>query len=205
MPTPFIPEVVARDESNHVKPPIYRRDNQPVHRVPGRAAPMHTADAAGNIEGALKARWSENAIVTILLKHRLAGFEIFGSGAENVLGVYVLRRQGRWCARKWLGGPGLFTIHIALRHWPLLNRKQRLSRHAIEEEQVPRLRADGHGRPILTGEEQWRRSNVVIPKIVMDSLEGPDPFAGRCFQDNDGVCVLIVARAKAAKVVGAGA
>src|SRR5215467_2436964 len=136
MPTPFIPEVLARDESNHVNPPIHRGNNQPIHRVPGRAAPVHTADAAGDIEAALDTRGSENALVTILLKHRLAGCEIFRSGSEDVLGVHLLRRQSRWCTGKWLGRPGFFTIHIALRHWTLLNRKQRFSRDAIEQEQV---------------------------------------------------------------------
>src|SRR5262245_16656703 len=152
MPPTFIPEVLARDESNNVNSPIHRSNNQPIHRVPRRAAPVHAADATGDVEAALEAWGSENTLVTIFLKHRLAGFEIFRSCGENVLGFHLLRRQRRWCTRKWLGGPGFFTIHVALRHWMLLNRKQRFSRHAFEQEQVRSLRADCHCGPVLTGE-----------------------------------------------------
>src|SRR5215471_1723962 len=151
MPPAFIPEVLARDEPYHVDAPIHGSNNQPIHRVPRRAAPVHTADATGDVEAALEARGSENTLVTIFLKHRLAGFEVFRSGAENVLGFHLVRRQRRWRTRKWLGGRGFFTIHIALRHWTLLNRKQGFSRHAIEEEQVRSLRAHCHRGPVLTG------------------------------------------------------
>ena len=152
MPAPFIPEVLARDESNHVNSPIHRSNNQPIHRVPRRAAPVHAAYATGDVKAALEARGSENTFVTIFLKHRLASFEIFRSGGENVLGFHLVRRQRRWCNRKWLSGPGSFTIDIALRHWMLLNRKQRFSGHAIEQEQVRCLRADCYCGPVLTGE-----------------------------------------------------
>src|SRR5215471_1729868 len=178
MPPAFIPEVLARDEPYHVDAPIHGSNNQPIHRVPRCATPVHAADATGDVEAALEARGRENTLVTIFLKHRLAGLEVFRSGAENVLRLHLVRRKRRWRTRKWLGGPGFFTIHIALGHWTLLNRKQRFSRHAIEQEQVRSLRADSHCGPVLAGEEQWRRSDIVIPEIVMDSLEGPDSFSG---------------------------
>jgi len=82
----------------------------------------------------------------------MAGFEFFRSGAENVLGFHFLRGQRGRRFGKWLGGPGFFTLHIALRYGTLFNRKQRLSSHAIEQEQVRGLRTDCHRGPILTRE-----------------------------------------------------
>src|SRR5262249_21581642 len=103
-------------------------------------------------EAALEARGSENTLVTILLKHRLAGCEIFGSGGENVLGGHLLRRPRRGGTWKWLGGPRFFTNQLALLHSARLHLQQRDSDHAIEQEQVRCLRADCHGGPVLTGE-----------------------------------------------------
>src|SRR6266571_1197640 len=41
--------------------------------------------------------------------------------------------------------------------------------------------------------QQWRRSRVVIPEIVMHELESPSNFAGFCVQSHDGIRPLVVA------------
>src|SRR5215471_6526626 len=144
-------EAGARDQSNHVDASIHWSNNQAIHGVPRCATPMHAADATRDVKAALKARRSEDTVVTVFLKHRLAGLEIFRSGAENVLGFHLVRGQRGRRGGKWLGGPGLFTLHIAPRYGTLFNRKQRLSGHAIEQEQVRGLRTDSHRRPVRAG------------------------------------------------------
>ena len=96
---------------------------------------------------------------------------------------------------------------VLARHRPLLHRKERLARLAVEHEEHPRLRRldDRRHVPAIApeGHERRRRCVVVVPQIVVHRLEVPDELAGGCPERHDRVRVVVPAEPRAAVVVGA--
>src|SRR5207253_7477305 len=78
----------------------------------------------------------------------------------------------------------------------------RLARHAVEhvdESLLARLRDDVDVATVMPEGEQLRRlREVVIPQIVMDGLEVPQPLARPRIEGDDAVAEQVVADAVAA-------
>src|SRR5688572_9708377 len=77
----------------------------------------------------------------------------------------------RLCRRGFLAG------YVARRHRTLLDRKEGLSRLAIQDKNEARLREHDYGRHVASiapnVDEEWGRRQIVVPKIVVHGLELP--------------------------------
>ena len=111
-------------------------------------------------------------------------------------------RKRRRSRGKRLRRRRLLAGHVALRHRPLLDRPDRLARHAIEHIQqaelrglrddVDRLAVVLHGQQLRTGDE------IVVPQIVMQQLVMPEALAGAQVEREQRVAEQVVPFAIAA-------
>ena len=137
--------------------------------------------------------------------------------ASSSSGVAPQRSASRTCCGTRLGGSvgngcvarRSFTVDVARRDLAFLDRKERLARQPIEQEEMARLRPDGDGGPVLPRKEQRRRRDVVVPEVVVHGLEVPHDLAGGGAQDDDRVVVAafrrLQRRSQPAEVIRAGA
>ena len=90
-------------------------------------------------------------------------------------------RKRRGPGREGLGRPCLLPGDVALRHWPFFNRPERSTRDAVEDVEKTGLARQGDGVDALAvvadGHQLRRRHVVVIPQVVMDRLEVPEPLS----------------------------
>ena len=104
-----------------------------------------------------------------------------------------LRHQRARSEREWLRGRCFFAVNVALRNAALLNAENGFARCAIEDEQIAALGTAcdrGDRAAIAANVEQNRRcSNIVIPEVMVDSLEVPDELPRIGAQSHDGVGV----------------
>src|SRR5690606_13308694 len=95
--------------------------------------------------------------------------------------THALAREGRQYGRERLCGPGLLAGNVAGRYRTLLDGPERLSVDAIEGKEKPMLRRDRHGvhlAPLMPHRYQLRRcGGIVVPEVVVDHLEVPEPLA----------------------------
>ena len=99
-------------------------------------------------------------------------------------------------------GQLIFARRVGLRHGPLLDRPQRRARDAIEdvdEALLARL-CDGRDRHAVVhdGQQLRCRRQVVVPQIVVDRLEVPEPLAAARVEREQAVAEQILAVAVAA-------
>src|SRR5690606_5808849 len=114
----------------------------------------------------------------------------------------------RGLRRKRLRARGALARYVARGHHAFDDWEQRLARGALEQEHMSRLRADGDCRDARTSfalewEQQRRRSNVIVPEVVMHGLEMPHDLTARSVQRDNRIRVLVAALAQAAEVVRA--
>jgi hypothetical protein len=83
---------------------------------------------------------------------------------------------------KRLGARGLFAGHVALWNRAFLDAEDWLASVAIQDKKLAGLGSDANGRDGLTGaldvEKNRRRSDIVVPQIVMHGLKAPDELTG---------------------------
>src|SRR5262249_10844226 len=95
--------------------------------------------------------------------------------------------------------------HIAWRRWAFFDAENRLTGHAIQNENPTRfacLRQRGDLLPILYHfEEAWRRGKVIVPEFMMDRLEIPLELSAFGIERRRGIAVQGVARPVAPVVV----
>ena len=96
-----------------------------------------------------------------------------------------------------LRGRGLLTGHVRLRNGTLFDGPQGLAGDAVEGEQEPLLGdlRDGidHFSIVANGQQLGRGGVVIIPNIVVDHLEMPQPFAGAGVKRKQGIAEQISA------------
>ena len=150
------------------------------------------------------ARRREHAVVRGVAHRLLQAFSC-SSGLTN--GLTSSRRERLTRERRRLGREGLrgrrdFAGHLALRHGPLLDRPQRLAGQAlehVEESGLAGLRHDVDGAPVVAdGQQLGRGREVVVPEIVVDGLEVPEPLARSRVEREQAVAEQVVAGAIAA-------
>src|SRR5215469_4121570 len=177
-------------------------------RVEGVPAPGHAAEVAWNHERAREAGRCENPFVAKVREVIAAPVTVFGSRSPGLVGGKSLRSERRRLYRERLCRRSDFAGNVGLRDGTLLDREDGLARVAaedVEESGLVALNDDGDVFAVnVQGGEQRRGGTVKVPQIVMNELKAPDELAGFATQGDHGVGPLVVARAKAAVVVGTG-
>ena len=134
---------------------------------------------------------------------------IFGRRAPRLVSGKSLRSEGRRLHGKRLGWRSDFARDVALRNSALFDGEDGLASVAVQNVEQPGLVAlndDGDVLPIeMQGRQQGRRGAVEIPEVMMNELEAPGELAGFAAQGDDRIGPPVVARAKSAIVIGAGA
>ena len=96
--------------------------------------------------------------------------------------VNFCTRKRRRSGRNRLRRPGLLARHVTLRHGPFFDGPQRLAGHAIEHVEETGLARHRHGIDsfslMLDRDQLGRRRVVVVPQIMMNGLEVPQPLPG---------------------------
>src|SRR6185369_10396348 len=109
-------------------------------------------------------------------------------------------RRGR--GREWLSRPGCLARHIRLRNGPLFDRPQMFSRHPVKNIQKAEFCGLGNHIDLLASvqhrEQCGRSCGIVIPKVVMNELEIPQPLAGSCVERQKTIAIEISAVAVSA-------
>src|SRR5438128_6682913 len=174
-----------------------------VRGIVGRTAPIDATNIAGIDESSLNAWRNENGSGARRFDFFSAPLFEFGSWAPSIIGGKSLgndRNAG------WLRRPGFFAGNVGFRDRFFFDGNERSTAQTIENENAAHFRGDGDGRRVVfPSEESWLRGNVVVPNVVMNNLEAPDEFSGRCLEGDDGVGPFVVAFANAAEIVRAGA
>src|SRR5215472_364358 len=176
--------------------------------VEGVPAPGHPAEVAWNHERAFEAGRCENPFVAKVREVIAAPVAVFGSRPPGLVGGKSLRSERRRLYRERLCRRSDFAGNVGLRDGTLLDREDGLARVAaedVEESGLVALNDDGDVFAVnVQCGEQRRGGTVKVPQIVMNELKAPDELAGFATQGDHGVGPLVVARAKAAVVVGTG-
>src|SRR5262249_1235854 len=119
-------------------------------------------------------------------------------GIQVVYGK-LLARERRWLGGEGLRRPCLFARHIAAWHRAFLDWPQRRSGDAIEDPDEPLLTDLRHRIDrfaVMPELEQFGCGGIVIiPDIVMNHLEMPEPFAGPRVECEERIAEQVRARA----------
>ncbi len=136
-----------------------------------------------------------------------APFTIFLINAPGIGSRHALRGNGSRFERKGLGGGGCFAGHAALRNWAFFHAEYRLSGFTVQDEKIRCLGANRNGGNRLTValqiEQERRRSNIIIPKIMVNRLKVPDELSRVRSQRNNGIRKQIIAEPFASVIIRA--
>ena len=194
---------LVRDEPHDHREPVGVHEEQVALRIVGRAAPVHAARVAREHDGAPQARRREDALGARGRDLLATPRAILLGGAPGVVGAEAFGRDrdaGGTAASATPSSPGTSLGGTGRSS----TGKQRRAGHAVEDEDAAHLRGDrDRGGAVAPGEERGLGRDVVVPEIVVDDLEAPHQLAGGGAQGDDGVRPPVVARARAAPVVGA--
>src|SRR6185312_17302865 len=133
----------------------------------------------------------------------------FDEGAQVFFRKRLPRERRRICG-KWLCRPRFLARHIGTRDGPLLNGPERLTRYAVEHPQetlFARLRHGIDHLAVVAHSDQFRGGrHVVIPDVVVDHLEMPQPLSGSGIEGEQTIAKEISSLAVGAVkvVLGAG-
>lgn len=98
-------------------------------------------------------------------------------------------------AGEWLRRMSLLAGDVAARYTAFFNSEEWFSRFAVEEKDQTRFGSDTNRWLALVLKKYRRRGDVVVPKVMMNRLEGPDYFPRFAIQGHERVGMPIVARA----------
>ena len=134
---------------------------------------------------------------------RSAGSSMYGLRSSA---VNFCRAKGGGFAGNGCVGQVSSSGHVGLGHRPLFDGPQRLAGHAIEhpdEALLADLRHDVDRLAVVPHGQQFRRGGVVvIPDVVVDHLEMPEPLAGAGIEREQAIAEQIGAFAvRAVEVV----
>ena len=171
-------------------------------RIVRGAAPVHSADIAGEDQRALQTGRGENLSGSRGLDFVRAPLLLLSIFPPGILGRQFLRNQGN--GRSRLRRPGLLAGNIALRDRALLDGQERRARQPVQDEHSPHLRRDGdRRRPVFPGEQRRLRRYVIIPDVVMHHLKSPHEFTSARAQGHHRIRPLVVALSEAPEIIRA--
>src|SRR6185437_4230343 len=152
--------------------------------VVGHAGPVSGADGPGKNDGQFCAVMSvRSAADHAAFGGQQVGTELFllGSYLGNFVRTEAVAPDGRRLQRKRLRWPTGFAGNVAGRNRPLLDAEDWLAVGAIENKDEAQFAGDGDSwnlRAVLIHIHQNGGGfKVVVPGVMMDSLEVPDEFA----------------------------
>src|SRR5689334_20998901 len=121
----------------------------------------------------------------------------FRREVDEIVIAQTLRLEGRGPRGKGLCRSGLFAWHIRLRYALLFDRPDGLAGHAVEYECKAALRnlRDGWNPAAFDGDidEHGRRGQIVVPDVVVQSLEMPHTLSSGSVETDETVREEIVA------------
>ena len=200
-------QLAPRHERHHHRQSVGWGDDQAAAFVDRHARPVRSAEVSRKHHGPLERRRREDRSRAQRRDQGPALLLRLRRDAERIRGREPFRHEAERIGGEGLRGPGLFPRDVARRDRALFDWKERLAGEAVENEEVTHLGRHGDrrdSRRAAPQREQHRlRWNVIVPQVVMHDLKPPDEPAGGRAQRHDGVGPAVVARARAAVVVGA--
>ena len=174
----FIAELVARDQPDDRREAVRGDDQVAALRFIRAAAPIDAADVAGENDGSFQTRRREKAAPVEAFESRFAPGFVGRREPPGIVGREFLRRENV-VLRERLRGRRLLAWNFRLRNSALLDRQQRFSGHAVEDEEMADLGGDGDGGNAFPCHQSGLRGDIVIPEVVMNHLKSPQNLARR--------------------------
>src|SRR6266568_1748 len=122
--------------------------------------------------------------------------------------AHELPAKGLGLHREGLRARDLLSWNVRSGHWAVLHRKKRLAAQTVEEEYEPGLSDLCGGVSLATIARQSNQvrteRQIMVPEIVPERLEMPNPLAGECIQAQRAIRKEVIAFAVAPIEVGRG-
>src|SRR5258708_6273300 len=177
-----------------------------VYAIERRATPCHSTNISRNQQRSAHAGRREDTFRSQFGHFFTAPLAIGFSAAPR---RQLLRSQWRRRNRKRLRRRRYLAGNIGLRNTPFFHAKNRLAVFAIQNKEIASLRSHANrGNSLAVAihvEQDGRRRHIVVPEIVMHSLEMPHALAYIGAKSHYRDCKQVVAQALAPVEIGTGA
>ena len=188
-------EVLARDQGHDCGVAHLVDEEEPPFRVDRDPSPVRSTGVAGKLDRSLERGRREDSLVPVARELVATVAAIDRREAVGVLGIEPGRVERRGMGREGLGGRQLLARDVSGRNRALLDRVERLSRVAVEQEEVAHLGDLGDAGAARTHaldlEERRLGGHVVVPHVVVDGLEAPDRMPVGDGQGHDRARVVV--------------